>query len=142
MQLKPTDGCPLRHHAPANCQLYLLSTPLPLKPGKKSSVLSVKNRAHYHSDRMTRQLLLLAKKWVVVCRTYRDVHLTGPHSLSAASDLTAVPAMLLLHHVGTLKGGNAFDEASLLIEGDRAGQFIQYISLSRYEISRSRFWIL
>ena len=68
-QLKPTDCCPLRHHAPANCQLYLLSTPLPLKPGMKSSVLSIENRAHYHSDRMTRLLLLLApppKKRVAV----------------------------------------------------------------------------
>lgn len=35
-------------------------------------------------------------------RTYHNVNLTGPQPLSAAADLTAIPAVLVLHHVGNL----------------------------------------
>lgn len=41
--------------------------------------------------------------WTAVCHTYRNVNFIGPHSLSAAADLTAIPAVLILHRVGNLK---------------------------------------
>lgn len=36
-------------------------------------------------------------------RTYHNVNLIGPQPLSAAADLTAIPAVLVLHHVGNLE---------------------------------------
>lgn len=35
-------------------------------------------------------------------RTYHNVNLIGPQPLSAAADLTAIPAVLVLHHVRNL----------------------------------------
>ena len=63
-------------------QLYLQSTPLPLKSGQISSVLSAKSRANNHSHVMTRQLVLLScnnsvaekKHWSATYRSRRQLH--------------------------------------------------------------------
>lgn len=54
----------------------------------------------------------LKNKVIAVFYTYHDVNFIGPHSLRAAADLTAIPALLLLHGLGNLK---CTDEFSLLI---------------------------
>lgn len=56
-------------------------------------------------------LLLFKNKVSAVFYTYHNVNFIGPHSLCAAGDLTAIPALLLLHGVGNLKCTDALNFA-------------------------------
>lgn len=83
---------------------YLQSIPLPLKSGQISLGLLFKSTANNHSG-VLKDISINSVKCKVqgAHRTYHNVNLIGPQPLSAAADLTAIPSVLVLHHVGNLE---------------------------------------
>lgn len=113
---------------------YLLSIPLPLISGQISSGLLFKSTANSHS-RMVQDISINSVQTQGAQRTYHNVNLIGPQPLRAAADLTAIPAVLLLHRPGNLRTQAATE---LLLNEKKKNCFFTTFKAMIYLIKQSK----